>query len=543
MNTANQKIKLPIPGAPVPSIKSQLPQGSVPVNVDPAQDLMKKMTIRATPRTDTAALGNISLIPPSKRSSLSDKEKTRLVAEIETGLSQKFTAVDLNRLQSEDAFQLGHTASLAQQINSVFDHLVKYDLVHAVLSACPILNFDEQDPTLQLNGKKTINLLQAYDAFSVDDATKTVRWMRQYLDDDELLDKLTWSHTFLLNCCENESGEGSLYNTVSSEIDRLRKIDSKFIGGPVTFMVIISNIISSQDEALKVLETKLKKIKVTDFRGENIKSLTTQLTYVINRLQQTKLPEDLITTLLKVLQTSSNEEFNSTFKSVASLIRLKMIHPVPTWQTIFARAKEIYLIEVSGERWNTGAEGTIDSIFNASKPGKATFVCRICGGDHIGPNCPHCQNAMTTPADDSNDGKRCQITRRPDKNQGDTVTVVQHDNKKVRCWTRKDQQGNILKWCGSCKWNDKQGRWTNGTRAHFSHEHKFNWRGQPSANVGATDAKGAENPSTGALPDPRSGTSTSSTDAANTASSGTRTVSFSTSLLSFANAVRGPAEE
>ena len=141
-------------------------------------------------------------------------------------------------------------------------------------------NFDKQDPTLQLNGMKTINLLQAYNAFSVENATKTVRWMCQYLDDNELLDNLTWSHTFLLNCCENDLGEGSLYNTVSSEIDRLCKLDSKFIGGPVTFMVIISNIISSSDEVLKILESKLKTIKVTNFCGENIKSLTTQLTYV-----------------------------------------------------------------------------------------------------------------------------------------------------------------------------------------------------------------------------------------------------------------------
>ena len=529
--------------APAPTSSSQL-QSSALLNLDPAQDLMKKMTIRATPRTDTAALGNVALIPRSKRSSFSDKEKTRLISEIETGLSQKFTAVDLNRLQSEDAFQLGHTASLAQQINSVFDHLIKYDLVH-VLSACPLLDFDEQDPTLQLQKMKTINLLQAYDAFLVENATKTVRWMRQYLDDNKLHDELTWSHTFLLNCCKNESGEGSLYNTVSSEIDRLRKLDSKFIGGPVTFMVIISNIISSSDEALKILEAKLKTIKVTDFRGENIKSLTTQLTYVINRLQQTKLPDDLISDLLKILQTSSNQEFNSTFASVASLIRLRMIHPVPTWQTIFSRAKEIYLAEVSKERWNTGAKGSIDSIFNASKNGKPTFVCRICGGDHIGPNCPHCQNAIDT-TNDTSSNKRCPITRRPDKNKGDTLTLVQHEDKKVRCWTRKDQNGNTLKWCGSCKWNDKQGRWTDGTRAHFSHEHRFNWRNnqQAAANVSVTEAAattttdGSSSSGTG-----NAGSRTTAPTGENgNPSAANRTVSFSNSLRSFADAARGTAE-
>ena len=533
----DQKLIIAGPLAPAPNPKSQLQSSSL-LNLDLAQDLMKNMTIRATPCTDTAALGNVALIPHSKRSSLSDKEKTRLISEIETGLAQKFTAVNLNRLQSEDAFKLGHTALLAQQINSVFDHLIKYNFVH-VLSACPLLNFDQQDPALQLKGMKTINLLQSYDAFLVEKATNAIRWMCQYLDDDELLNELTWLHTFLLNCCKNDSGEGSLYNTVSSEINRLCKLDSKFIGGPVTFMVIISNIISSSDEAVKILESKLKTIKVTDFRGENIKSLTTQLTYVINRLQQTKLPDDLVSDLLKILQTSSNKEFNSTFGSVASLIRLKMIQPLPTWQTIFACAKEIYLAKVSKERWNTRAEGSIDSIFNATKNGKATFVCHICGGDHIGPNCTHCQNAIDTTPNDAS--KRCQITRRPDKNKGDTLTLVQHEDKKVRCWTRKDQHGNILKWCGSCKWNNKQGCWIDGTHAHFSHEHRFSWRGnnQPAANVGATETATTPTASGSSSGSDNAGSSsTATTGETSNSSSGNHSMSFSTSLRSFADATR-----
>ena len=114
------------------SSRSQVPSASPSVSLDPAQDLMKGMTIRTQPRTTTAALSNVALISRAKLSSLSDKDRNCLITDIETGLPQKFTAVDLNRLQSEDAFQLGHTASLAQQINFVFDHLIKYDLGHCL---------------------------------------------------------------------------------------------------------------------------------------------------------------------------------------------------------------------------------------------------------------------------------------------------------------------------------------------------------------------------------------------------------------------------
>ena len=222
------------------------------------------MTIRANPGTKGAALGNVAFVTRTKHHNLPDKEHNCLIADIETGLPPKFSTVDLNHLQTEDAFQLAHTWSLAQQLTAVFDHLAKYDLLH-ILNMCPLLNFDKADPMDYASEGKHVNLLDAYENVLVDDVTRTVTWMREYLADKEILDELTWTHTFLLNCCKSESGDGSIYDTVSSEIDRLRKEDLSCIGGPVTFMVILSNINSSSNEALKLLETKLKILKITDF--------------------------------------------------------------------------------------------------------------------------------------------------------------------------------------------------------------------------------------------------------------------------------------
>ena len=504
---------------------------AAPIQVASSLDLMKNLTIRQKPRSKAAALGNIAKITRDKRRLLSDKDRNRLITEIETGLPQKFSTVDLNRLQSEDAFQLSHTSSLAQQLTAIADHLARYDLLH-ILNMCPLLNFDETDPIRYADQGKQINLLEAYDNFTVENSCDTVTWMREYLADEEILDELTWTHNFLLNCCESDNGDGSLYNAVSSEIDRLRKENSSCIGGPVTFMVILSNIISSSNEALKLLESKLEILKITNFRGENVSTLTTQLTHVINRLEQTKVPKDLVQSLLKVFQTSSNAAFNDAFKSLANAIRLKMITPIPTWQVVFLRGKEIYTEELNSGRWNVAAEGSTESIFKAA-PGKVSggLKCKHCGGNHIAPNCPHRQN---DPSDSGSKPDRDPITRRPSRTLGDTCkTVTLEGGKKVNAWSCKDANGKILKWCGRCRWNDDKGRWTDGTRAHFTHEHR-GW--SPSANVASNTG-------------PSSGTTQSTTTDAPPAnpagppSEPSRTVSFSSSLSSYAAAARGAAEE
>lgn len=86
-----------------PYIFGSVPPFGIPINSqvlapvvvsDPAQDLIMSMTIRAQTHSAMAALGNIALVSPSKRSSLPDKVRNHLITEIETGLSQKFATVD-----------------------------------------------------------------------------------------------------------------------------------------------------------------------------------------------------------------------------------------------------------------------------------------------------------------------------------------------------------------------------------------------------------------------------------------------------------------
>ena len=107
-------------------------------------------------------------------------------------------------------------------------------------------------------------------------------WMRAYMD-NETLRELNWTHKYLINSCEDGSGEGSLFNSVSSKVASFETQDVGQHGGPITFMLIIcSFIISSSKEALVLLADKLQTLKIIDYQGENVITMNAQLKYVIN---------------------------------------------------------------------------------------------------------------------------------------------------------------------------------------------------------------------------------------------------------------------
>ena len=465
---------------------SNVPQVNAPVA---SANWLQNITIRSSERAQSDRAGQVATIPRTKRNSLGDKERTRLIESMTHGLSTKFAALDLSRLQSETAVCLEHTASLAQQLNEVETHLRKFDLLH-VFTQFPKLDFSQSNPADYLHRHESINLLDAYDTLEIRDVVKTVEWMRAYMD-DELLNELTWTHSFLHQSCETVSGDGSLYNVVAAEVERFRLISSSTLGGPVTLMIILSNIVSSSKEALKLLQEKLRTLKVTDYQGENIATLTTQLTYVIRRLRQTELPQDLSRSLLRLFQTSSNEEFNSVFKVMDNLVSVKVI-PEPSWDTIFERARDVYTRECNSNRWFIEASGTTESVFRADHQSNRTR------NDHKSDR----MEVPQAPLDE--------WTRRPSRAKNDTF--IMKDDKK--CWKRTMGE-KVLHWCGRCSKGTQKGRWTTGDRRHFTCEHVYTPR--PTANV--ADDAGITNPPPEDETQPR--------------------VSFSSSLRSFAEAAAG----
>ena len=443
---------------------------------------MASMQIRSAPRNSIEQLGNQALITRQDRCTLNHKELTRLVKEIIEPLTQKFVAIDLGKFWTDqECDQIAHTASLTQTLNIARNHLKRYDLCH-IFEDFPVLeqsHANQNQPHTWWNNRKTINLLEKYDSMKTLDVAKTVLWMRLYLD-DETLNELAWTHSFFHNSCESESGHGSLFSLVASEVDRLIGINAGYSGGPVTLMIILSNLTSSSENAKKMLETKIKTLKITDMPGENISMVINQLSYVIRRLSQDKLPSDLSTNLITMFQTSSNSKFNKGFETLENCITMGTV-TTPTWEELFDKANFVYVKAMhSVEGWVTNPTEHGPSGFKALL---ADVVCHHCKKPgHIRPNCPELQNDNSQGNGSNNTIP--EVYRRPRSTLGDKKTP--HGDKS--CWSRT-LNGETAHWCGRCKKGGWKGMWTTGPSKHFTDEH-------PGANVRANIAVDNEESST-----------------------------------------------
>jgi len=480
------------------------------VNTTIGSNSWEDTSVRRKPRSQLELGTTEAIIPRSRRALLQDKDKEKHIANMVKGISSKFTVLDVTKLLAESSFQISHTANLSIQLREIQLHFAEYDLLH-IFTKFPDLDFDVSDLADAFHAKKTINLFDSFDSIDLHTACQTVNWMRQYMD-DETLRELNWTHKYLINSCEDDSGEGSLFNSVSSKVASMEAENIGQHGGPITFMFIISFIISSSEEALGLLADKLQTLKITDYQGENVITMNSQLKYVINRLSHTNhLPQDIDKKIIKLMQTSSNEDFNTAFRTLGNLVDLGYTK-TPVWSESLGKAETLYTKELTKGNWNSDAVNDTNSAF------KAGVICFNCGEpDHISPNCPHKSNEHKKTSDD--------LSLRPSSQQGDVLTL----SGDKKCWTR-GSKGDQQKWCGKCKLGEKLGRWTTSGRRHFTHEHTG---GPPAPHANLCKDTNASEPAAAAA----DGSATSTVPPTE------KKTSFSSTLTSFASIARGAAKE
>ena len=415
------------------------------------------------------ALGTPAFVTRDKRDTMDPKDLEKLVKSMLTPFpTDKFDKVDKVNPEVLDIERIQSSASVAHMLHKVQAHFISYDLGLS-FSHFPVVDFSIKDePTWDLT--TTINLFNDFDQISAEVAADTVAFMRESLLDDQLPQELSWTHEFLIACCESASGENSLARIVGGQTDCYKSVNPLQVGGPLTLLLILKQISSSSEKAISDLKNSVPKIKIDSIPGENIDQLCNSLSYVLRRLDTSDM-STLSMDLLKVMQTTSHPAFNKVFESWASFVLLK-IAPTPTWDAIFIRAREVY--EDNEDTWvsdnvNDGAAaftaGADNKDSTRKQPGKPT------GGS-------------------GDDWKKSPWFLFPDV-ASDTCVLTDTGQK---CWS-KSINGKPVKWCGKCfsKKYQRRGMWTsNNTHCHFTHEHVTKGSNH-SANL-ATDRSPVEEP-------------------------------------------------
>ena len=125
------------------------------------------------------------------------------------------------------------------------------------------------------------------------------------------MENLVWSESAILNSCAER-----LKLKINGQIDKIPMMQR---GGPVSFKIMMTYVLSTSNEALRAFIARLGVLKLTDFDGENVIQACTFIENLSIILRDNKMvPKDFDESVHKMFKESTCPEFVKVVESKIS---------------------------------------------------------------------------------------------------------------------------------------------------------------------------------------------------------------------------------
>lgn len=287
------------------------------------------------------------------RENMTPKERTAFHAVVVKGLDTKFTIRnDLSILQDGTTTSdfMEKNLSFTLQV-SALQHYLESKCLQSVFS---ILNIDPLAP-FSLADENTVYLLQDYSSLTLDQVLLSSEFYYKFSKKQLDQENLEWTMDLLLNSCDLE-----LQKIVQSKLLMLPRTQR---GGPTTFMLIVTQIIHSNDNISRALTSRLDHYKVTSVPGENIETVVSYINAICDRLDCCgKLPHDIEKMILTILDSCTVPKFTNHFSTLRTIESRK----IADYHGVLREGTRYYLQLVHDGDWFPSVKP--GSAFSAAAP-------------------------------------------------------------------------------------------------------------------------------------------------------------------------------
>jgi hypothetical protein len=294
------------------------------------------------------------------------------------------TKYDFMSLFIDDQDKLDDTYNLEKNIERTREVMGNYDYDN-------VFNIVEQDKTIgspeNLVLTKTRDLFKDYAIMTPNEVAWSNKWYRTWTAEIWFEQNLKLSFDLLENHCSEELWEKTMdkYNH-HSEVEK---------GGPLFFVIMMSKLLSNTEEASDALTKPIRDFKISNLQGENVDKATSLLGRAVKRLAQiNRVPQNIVRTMLQIMQTTSVPKFNNMFELMETSRFVNdcepTLHVGVTGQfnvnTFFSIAEQKYASMMEANQWNgvsnKGSKSTFITVGSGKEP-----VCWNYGGPHRLPDC------------------------------------------------------------------------------------------------------------------------------------------------------------
>lgn len=336
------------------------------------------------------------LYPKRSRYTMTSADLNSLYKEM-----QKKTLGDLFQQTSSmitDADAVADTVVIKDQIARVVSHMREYDMVDS-------FSIIEPEPDDPYTVKSSKDLLTHYSTIPLKAVAASNKWKRRYLNvalQPWIPDNMSITFRYLAN-----NTEESLYSKIMETYETYSPDEQ---GGALYFALMMNVLQKNLEEQCASLNAALRRMKLTDFEGENVPKAVTCLRAIIQRLEEAStvfttdgqeihkyIPTNIKDIILQFFQTSSVQEFNmrfqilSTFQTMADSDEGVATTEQPELvavKDILKIAETEYTKLLSTGKW-TGVSTPGKSSFNASSGKPRKMRCWNCGEEGHGiSDCP-----------------------------------------------------------------------------------------------------------------------------------------------------------
>lgn len=298
---------------------------------------------------------------------------------------------EMATISLDDPDTLQRTCSLSRTFTTSESHLTNYDMANVF----QVFKFDPNHPGDPSHATQ-YNLFKSYALLTAKEVAASNKFYSTRIKDKQIQSyvrqNLQVSMQYFENNCTSE-----LLNKVQEEC---RKFKMEEQGGPLFFKIMVELLLVNTRNKVNVMLSAVKKLKISEIPGEDVSKAVSLIggTYdYLKNLEQidptNPIPSTFTRDVLRVLQTTSDNEFNSYFQAiVAADSRDRVLDPNAKKYTV-----DDILQCASHEYRDRIVDGTWDGIKekkNETKAGMAAAAdterrCFNCGDTkHTLKDCP-----------------------------------------------------------------------------------------------------------------------------------------------------------
>lgn len=337
-------------------------------------------TPRTVPRSEVETLTPV--VKKNERSALSSKEQITLRDRCTKGITSKFKL--LHQIDENSSLeQLESVYSVTTRV-SEFERSLKLLDMDDVFTMASHYELDISTQLIQVNDieAEAINVLKTPENI----ASKMVRMGTKFFKLHGAtwhIENLDWSAEKLLNSCEESLREKILENVI--DVPHVER------GGPLFFQVMMKLIVATTSKSLRALTTKLEKLQLRDFDGENVQRASSYLKGTITILKShDALPHDIENSIFKIFINSSTSDFNSFVSHLQNSRKTVLVRSQLNPEDLLNQIEAEYNNLLSTGEWLAkSTDANQGSAFMASGGAPNTLMCFNCGRFGHGVNdCP-----------------------------------------------------------------------------------------------------------------------------------------------------------